>query len=94
MTRDEAIEVLTQAGQAEDDAFPLLDAAIACAIHDAPLRDPAPVRALAGAFPFPPFRKPRRQRGFGYLMVLFAMAAIGITRHFFDTRPQSQELRS
>ena len=47
MTRDEAIEVLTQAGQAEDDAFPLLDAAIACAIHDAPLRDPAPVRALA-----------------------------------------------
>ena len=47
MTRDEAIDVLTQAGQAEDDAFPLLDAAIACAIHDAPLRDPAPVRALA-----------------------------------------------
>jgi len=47
MTRDEAIDILTEAGQAEDDAFPLLDAAIACAIHDAPLRDPAPVRDLA-----------------------------------------------
>ena len=47
MTRDEAIEALTEAGQADDDAFPLLEAAIACAIHDHPLRDPEPVRALA-----------------------------------------------
>ena len=34
MTRDEAIEALTEAGKAPDDAFPLLEAAIACAIHD------------------------------------------------------------
>lgn len=47
MTREEAIEVLTEAGQAEDDAFPLLEAAIACAIHDQPFRDPQPVRTLA-----------------------------------------------
>ncbi len=48
MTRDEAIETLTSAGQAADEAFPLLEAAIACAIHDQPLRDPEPVRTLAG----------------------------------------------
>lgn len=47
MTRDEAIELLTEAGQAGDDAFPLLEAAIACAIHDYPFRDPEPVRTLA-----------------------------------------------
>ena len=47
MTRDDAVEVLEEAGRAEDDAFPLLDAAIACAIHDHPLRDPEPVRVLA-----------------------------------------------
>lgn len=47
MTRDDAIAVLTEAGQAEDDAFPLLEAAIACAIHDYPFRDPEPVRTLA-----------------------------------------------
>ena len=47
MTRDEAETVLTEAGQAEDDAFPLLEAAIACAIHDYPFRDPQPVRILA-----------------------------------------------
>ena len=47
MTRDEAIETLTGAGQAEDEAFPLLEAAIACAIHDQPFRDPQPVRTLA-----------------------------------------------
>ena len=49
MTRDEAIEALTEAGKAADDAFPLLEAAIACAIHDYPLRDPEPVRTLAAA---------------------------------------------
>jgi len=49
MTRDEAIETLTDAGQAADEAFPLLEAAIACAIHDYPLRDPQPVRTLAAA---------------------------------------------
>jgi regulator of sirC expression with transglutaminase-like and TPR domain len=47
MNRDEAIVVLTEAGQAEDEAFPLLEAAIACAIHDYPFRDPRPVRTLA-----------------------------------------------
>ncbi|MDP2117596.1 MAG: transglutaminase family protein, partial [Brevundimonas sp.] len=47
MTRDDAIEVLTEAGQAEDGRFPLLEAAIACAIHDHPFRDPEPVRTLA-----------------------------------------------
>ena len=47
MTRDDAVEVLEEAGRAEDDAFPLLDAAVACAIHDHPLRDPEPVRVLA-----------------------------------------------
>lgn len=49
MTREEAESVLEEAGQAEDDAFPLLDAAIACAIHDCPFRDPEPVRVLAAA---------------------------------------------
>ena len=51
MTRDEAIEVLTEAGQAGDDAFPLLEAAIACAIHDQPFRDP---RRSALSPPTPP----------------------------------------
>ena len=49
MTREQAIEVLEAAGRADDDDFPLLDAAIACAIHDEPMRDPTPVRALADA---------------------------------------------
>ncbi len=49
MTREEAEAVLTQAGLADDDLFPLLDAAIACAIHDYPLRNPEPARALAAA---------------------------------------------
>ena len=47
MTRDEAETVLTEAGQADDADFPLLEAAIACAIHDYPFRDPEPVRILA-----------------------------------------------
>lgn len=47
MNRNEAIEVLTEAGQAGDEAFPLLEAALACAIHDQPFRDPKPVRTLA-----------------------------------------------
>jgi regulator of sirC expression with transglutaminase-like and TPR domain len=49
VTREEAETVLEQAGQADDDAFPLLEAAIACAIHDFPLRDVAPARRLAAA---------------------------------------------
>ena len=47
MTREEAEFGLREAGQADDDDFPLLEAAIACAIHDYPFRDPAPVRLLA-----------------------------------------------
>lgn len=47
MTRDDAEMVLTEAGQADDSDFPLLEAAIACAIHDYPFRDPEPVRVLA-----------------------------------------------
>lgn len=47
MTRDEAEEVLETAGLADDDAFPLLEAAIACALHDYPFRDSEPVRILA-----------------------------------------------
>lgn len=47
MTRDEAETVLLEAGQADADDFPLLEAAIACAIHDYPARDPEPVRTLA-----------------------------------------------
>ncbi|MDO1560138.1 transglutaminase family protein [Brevundimonas sp. 2R-24] len=47
MTREEAEDILTEAGQAQDDAFPLLEAAIACAIHDRPFRDPSAVRTLA-----------------------------------------------
>ena len=47
MTRDEAEIILAQAGTAEDAGFPLLECAIACAIHDYPFRDPEPVRRLA-----------------------------------------------
>lgn len=47
MTREEAEETLSEAGLAGDEGFPLLEAAIACAIHDCPFRDPEPVRLLA-----------------------------------------------
>lgn len=47
--RDNAEAILTQAGQADDDDFPLLEAAIACALHDFPFRDAEPVRVLAAA---------------------------------------------
>ena len=47
MIRDEAEALLTRAGQAGDEDFPLLEAAIACAIHDHPLRAAEPVRVLA-----------------------------------------------
>ena len=48
MTREEAEFCLMEAGQVDDDAFPLLEAAIACAIHDYPFRDAEPVRVLQG----------------------------------------------
>lgn len=47
MTREEAEAILTSAGEGGDEGFPLLEAAIACAIHDHPFRDPQPVRTLA-----------------------------------------------
>lgn len=47
MNRDQAERFLAEVGQSADGAFPLLEAAIACAIHEDPARDPEPVRELA-----------------------------------------------
>jgi regulator of sirC expression with transglutaminase-like and TPR domain len=46
MTREDAERMLAEAGEADDDDFPLLEAAIACALHEDPTRDPEPARAL------------------------------------------------
>jgi len=46
MTRDDAEQALTQAGAAKDDHFPLFEAALACALHEEPDRDPAQARDL------------------------------------------------
>ena len=47
MTREEAEEVLEAAGREGDDAFPLLEAALACAVHDDPDRDANAARQMA-----------------------------------------------
>lgn len=47
MTRDEAIDYLESLGRVSDDDFPLLEAAIACALHDLPLREASSVRILS-----------------------------------------------
>lgn len=47
MTREDAEEFLLEAGGRTDGDFPLLDAAIACAIHEEPSRDPQAARDLA-----------------------------------------------
>jgi regulator of sirC expression with transglutaminase-like and TPR domain len=47
MTREDAEQFLAQAGEAEDDQFPLFEAAVACAVHEDPTRDPAQVRSFA-----------------------------------------------
>jgi regulator of sirC expression with transglutaminase-like and TPR domain len=47
MTREEAERALAAAGAASDEDFPLLEAAIACALHEAADRDPKPVRDVA-----------------------------------------------
>jgi len=47
MTREEAETVLTAAGKAGDDDFPLMEAAIACAVHEGPERDPSIARQIA-----------------------------------------------
>lgn len=49
MTREEAETILSEAGAGGDEAFPLLEAAIACAEHDCPFRDPEPARRLGQA---------------------------------------------
>ncbi|WP_337185216.1 transglutaminase family protein [Phenylobacterium sp.] len=49
MDRDEAETILAEAGGASNDAFPLMEAAIACAIHENPVRDAALARELAAA---------------------------------------------
>jgi len=46
MTRDDAERILAAAGTASDEDFPLMEAAIACALHDEPSRDAEPVRTL------------------------------------------------
>jgi regulator of sirC expression with transglutaminase-like and TPR domain len=47
MTREDAETVLAEAGRAKEDDFPLLEAAIACAVHEDPNRDPDVARELA-----------------------------------------------
>jgi regulator of sirC expression with transglutaminase-like and TPR domain len=47
MTREEAETILSEAGREGDSAFPLLEAAIACAVHEDPNRDPQTARDLA-----------------------------------------------
>jgi regulator of sirC expression with transglutaminase-like and TPR domain len=49
MTRDEAELFLTEVGRGGDEAFPLFEAAIACAIHEDDSRDPQPARDVATA---------------------------------------------
>ena len=49
MTQTEAEKVLREAGQAGDSAFPLLEAAIACAVHEDPTRDGQAAWELASA---------------------------------------------
>ena len=47
MTRDDAQRFLTDIGAKADGGFPLLEAALACAVHEDPSRDPNQVRSLA-----------------------------------------------
>jgi regulator of sirC expression with transglutaminase-like and TPR domain len=47
MTREEAEQILADAAMAAESAFPLLEAALACAVHDDPQRDIEPVRMLS-----------------------------------------------
>ncbi|HEX8568795.1 MAG TPA: transglutaminase family protein [Caulobacteraceae bacterium] len=47
MTRDEAEHALAAAGRKPEDEFVLFDAALLCAVHDDPARDPSAARAVA-----------------------------------------------
>ena len=46
MTREEAESALSEIGQAADDRFPLFEAALLCALHEDPARDPDEPRQL------------------------------------------------
>ncbi len=46
MTREDAEQVLIEAGAASDSAFPLLEGALACSAHEHPGRSVEPARAL------------------------------------------------
>jgi regulator of sirC expression with transglutaminase-like and TPR domain len=46
MTQEEVENALAAAGAAPDHRFPLFEAALSCALHEAPARDPEPARAL------------------------------------------------
>jgi regulator of sirC expression with transglutaminase-like and TPR domain len=47
MTREDAQRYLTDVGARNDGQFPLLEAALACAVHEDPSRDPEEVRTFA-----------------------------------------------
>ena len=47
MTREDAEAALSAAGDAPNEAFPLFDAALACALHEDPTRDPRAAEACA-----------------------------------------------
>ena len=49
MTRQDAEECLLDAGGAQDGQFPLLEAAVACAVHEDPARDPQVAHDLGRA---------------------------------------------
>ena len=50
MTREEAESALSELGQATDDRFPMFEAALLCALHEDPNRDPdAPRQVMDGA---------------------------------------------
>lgn len=46
MTREEAQSALVVAGEQSDERFPLFEAALNCAVHENPSREPEPARAL------------------------------------------------
>ena len=46
MTREQAEAALAELGKVDDDHFPLFEAALLCALHEDPLRDPDAARRL------------------------------------------------
>ena len=47
MTREDAEDILSAAGAASDETFPLFEASLACAVHEDPSRDPELARVMA-----------------------------------------------